>query len=103
MKIISSIKKFHFLSLFRVSESDSVVKKTSLKTAERSKVRGLVKSNTNNINKAESKKPSPKKVVETSSVKKVKVVKVDSAASGQDNNSVSGRRVSTRSKKPGGN
>ena len=76
-----------------------------MKTAERSKVRGLVKSNTNTINKAESKKPSPKSKVVDASVKKVKVVKelkVDSSASGQDNNSVSGRRVSTRSKKPGG-
>lgn len=65
-------------------------------------MRGLVKSNTNTINKAESKKSSPKSKLVDTSVKKVKVVKVDSSASGQDNNSVSGRRVSTRSKKPGG-
>ena len=68
-------------------------------------MKGLVKSNT--TSKVESKKPSPKKGVEAAKKVSKNLQSKESTPSpatpsaGLDKNSLSGRRVSTRSKKPG--
>ena len=112
--------QFHFIIILfiRLPQADSNVPKKP-KSAERTKGRPTLVKNANNVNikTTESKKPSPKKAAET--VKKVGkqkptdhphnssslVVaaseKVSSLTSISTKVDTSGRRVSTRSKKPG--
>ena len=93
--------------LFRLPEVESATKKS--KSLERSKGRTSVKNSNNTNNKTESKKPSPKKT-DTVVKKMGRPPKLEAAENstgptsektGSTKVDTQGRRVSTRSKKPG--